>query len=88
MEFIGQISKIGEMESLTSKNGTPFYRRELTLATVEQYPQQATFTLKGELAQDCDLQPGQTVKVFFNFRGTTTEDGRTFNHLDAWRVDK
>lgn len=87
MEFTGQIINVGELEHLTAKNGTPFCRRELTLTTIEQYPQQATFTLKGELAQNCTLQPGPTVKVFFNLHGTTSDDGRMFNRLDAWRID-
>jgi len=87
MEFIGQITKIGNLENLTSKSGQPFCRRELTLTTIEQYPQQATFTLKGDLAQNTTLKPGQTVKVFFNLHGTTSDDGRMFNHLDAWRID-
>jgi len=87
MEFTGQVIRVGEVENLTTRNGQPFYKRELTLTTIEQYPQQATFNLKGDLAQNCNLQIGQNVKVFFNFRGTTADDGRMFNHLDAWRID-
>lgn len=87
MEFIGIIKQIGKLETVTTQSGQDFFRRSLTLTTIEQYPQQATFSLRGDLAQTFAADIGQQAHVYFNFRGNISADDRPFNTLLAWRVD-
>jgi len=88
MEFIGQITQIGELENLTSKSGQPFTRRQVTITTVEQYPQSGVFSLSGESAETFSGQVGQQATVHFNLHTFSSQDGsKTFNKLDAWRID-
>lgn len=88
MDFKGQITNIGEVENLTTKNGQPFVRRSITLTTVEQYPQSAVFSLSGDTAQNFTGSVGQSATVHFNLHTFQSQDGtKTFNKLDAWRVD-
>lgn len=88
MEIKGIISRVGELESLTSKTGTPFFRRNIYLKTVEQFPQSGVFTLSGENAQTFQGQCNQQATVYFNLHTYESQDGtKTFNKLDAWRIE-
>jgi len=88
MEFKGLISQINEAEYLTSKAGQPFVRRQIIVTTVEQYPQSGVFSLSGNTAESFSGQVGQNVTVHFNLHTFTSQDGsKTFNKLDAWRID-
>jgi len=88
MEFTGQITQIGELENLTAKNGQAFSRRNVTITTVEQYPQSGVFSLSGDTAESFTGQVGQSATVHFNLHTFTSMDGtKTFNKLDTWRID-
>lgn len=88
MELKGQITEVGAVEHLTSKNGQAFVRRQIIVTTVEQYPQSGVFSLSGDSAESFSGQVGQIVTVHFNLHTFTSQDGsKTFNKLDAWRLD-
>lgn len=88
MNFIGKITFIGEVESYTStKTGNYVHSREIVVVTDEQYPRTACFTLRNELAQNCDYHIGQRLCIDFDINARPNREGtRYFNQLTAWRV--
>ena len=87
MEFIGQITFIGEMEQFDTKDGRKVFSRDIVVTTDEQYPRSASFTLRNEQAQTFTLNIGQRVRIDFDIDARPTRDGsRYFNHLTAWRI--
>ena len=86
-EFIGYISRIGEIEQFDTSRGTTCLTREIVVTTDEQYPRSASFTLRNDLAQSFSLHIGQRVRVDFDIDARPNRDGsRYFNQLKAWRV--
>ena len=85
MEFLGIIRSVGEPTEWTGQSQT-HVEREIVVATAEEYPQVGVFTLKDELAQNFSLQPGATVRISFDLKAFTTKEGKTYNHLRAWRI--
>ena len=87
MEFIGKITFIGETETFRAQSGKDITTREIVVTTDEQYPRSACFTLRNELAQNCNYHIGQRVRVDFDIDARPNRDGsRYFNQLKAWRV--
>lgn len=86
-EFIGFITRIGEMEQFTTKTNVNITTREIIVTTDEQYPRSACFTLRNDLAQSFNLNIGQRVRVNFDIDARPNRDGsRYFNQLKAWRI--
>ena len=89
MEVIGRIKKIEPTKEFGA-NG--FKKRELVIATDEQYPQ---FILIEFLQDKCSLldnvQEGQSVKVSINLRGrewiNPQGEAKYFNSLVGWKID-
>ena len=70
-----------------------FSKRELVIATEEQYPQFISLQLTQDKCALLDAyQLGDDLKVSFNLRGRewTAADGtvKYFNSLEAWRIEK
>lgn len=89
MELTGRLKMIGDTESFGA-NG--FRKREVVIATDEQYPQHILV----EFTQDkCDLlnkyKSGQSVKIGINLRGRewVNPKGETkyFNSIQGWRIE-
>lgn len=89
MEFSGMIQQVGEVENLTSQDGrATYYRREVVLKTVEEYPQTIVLTLSSDLAQSFSGQAGQQARAFFSFKAQQAKESqRYFNSLRCWRID-
>ena len=86
-EFIGYISRIGEIEQFDTSRGTTCLTREIVVTTDEQYPRSASFTLRNDLAKSFSLHIGQRVRVDFDIDARPNRDGsRYFNQLKAWRL--
>ena len=86
-EFIGLVTRIGEIEQFETKNGTTCLTREIVVTTDEQYPRSASFTLRNDLAQSFSYHIGQRVRVNFDIDARPNRGGsRYFNQLKAWRV--
>jgi hypothetical protein len=87
MNFIGKITFIGEVETFTVNNNREITSREIAVVTDEQYPRTACFTLRNELAQNCDYHIGQRLCIDFDINARPNREGtRYFNQLTAWRV--
>jgi hypothetical protein len=89
MEVKGKITKIDETKSF---GGNGFRKRELVVATEEQYPQMIMI----EFIQDkCDLldtvKVGQDVTVSINLRGrewiNPEGEAKYFNSIQGWRIE-
>jgi len=89
MEVSGKIKVLNP----TTEVGATFKKRELVVATEEQYPQ---FISINFVQDKCDLlnsyKVGDNVKVSINLRGRewVSPQGETkyFNDIQGWRVEK
>jgi len=89
MEVTGKIKVINAEQQVSAS----FKKRELVVATEEQYPQ---FISINFVQDKCDIlnnfNVGEPVKVSINLRGRewTSPAGEVkyFNTLEAWRIEK
>jgi len=89
MEVSGKIKVINAEQQVSAS----FRKRELVVATEEQYPQ---FISINFVQDKCDLlnnyQAGEAVKVSINLRGRewVNPQGETkyFNDIQGWRIEK
>jgi hypothetical protein len=89
MEVTGKIKVINAEQQVSAS----FRKRELVVATEEQYPQ---FISINFVQDKCDLlsnyQAGEAVKVSINLRGRewVNPQGETkyFNDIQGWRIEK
>ncbi len=89
MEVTGKIKVINAEQQVSAS----FRKRELVVATEEQYPQ---FISINFVQDKCDLlnnyQVGEAVKVSINLRGRewVNPQGETkyFNDIQGWRIEK
>jgi len=89
MEVLGKIKALGNTQNVTSA----FTKRELVIATEEQYPQ---FISINFVQDKCDLlnsyKVGDNVKVSINLRGrewvNPQAETKYFNDIQGWRVEK
>lgn len=89
MEVTGKVKVINPEQQVSAS----FKKRELVVATEEQYPQ---FISINFVQDKCDLlnnyNVGDAVKVSINLRGRewTNPQGETkyFNDIQGWRIEK
>lgn len=87
-EFTGRLVHIGQPEQFETREGKKFTSREITLVTDEQYPKNACFTLRNELAMNFSHNIGETISVRFDFHARPNREGtRYYNELRAWRLN-
>jgi translation initiation factor IF-3 len=89
MEVIGKVRVVNAEQQVSAS----FRKRELVVATEEQYPQYISINF---VQDKCDLlnglEVGDAVKVGINLRGRewVNPDGETkyFNDIQGWKVEK
>ena len=87
-EFRGRLVHIGQTEQFETREGKKFTSREITLATDEQFPKTACFTLRNELAQNFSHNIGETISLRFDFHARPNREcTRYYNELRAWRLN-
>lgn len=89
MEVLGRIKKIEPTKEFGA-NG--FRKRELVIATDEQYPQFILIEFTQDRCNLLDLvQEGQSVKVSFDLRGrewiNPQGEAKYFNSLNGWKIE-
>lgn len=89
MEVIGKVRVVNAEQQVSAS----FKKRELVVATEEQYPQYISINFvqdKCDLLND--LNVGDAVKVSINLRGREWVDAqgytKYFNDIQGWRVEK
>lgn len=86
--FTGRLVHIGQTEQFDTRDGRHMTSREITLATDEQFPKTACFTLRNELAQNFSHNIGETISVRFDFHARPNREGtRYYNELRAWKLN-
>lgn len=99
--IIGTVISIGPTVTLTSKSGTPFYKREIVLGVRKFDPNTGEpiidntntpcITFMGEKCRELDsFNTGQTVQVFFDLTGRSHTDAsgivKYFNDVRGYKV--
>lgn len=87
MEIQGKVTNILPMRSGVSARGE-WKSQEFVIATEEQYPKMVCFQVFGEdRINSFALQLGEVVKVSFDISAHEYQ-GRFFNSINAWKVEK
>lgn len=87
MEIQGKVTNILPMRSGVSARGE-WKSQEFVIATEEQYPKMVCFQVFGEdRINSFALQLGEVVKVSFDISAHECQ-GRFFNSINAWKVEK
>lgn len=87
MEIQGKVTNILPMRSGVSARGE-WKSQEFVITTEEQYPKMVCFQVFGEdRINSFALQIGEAVKVSFDI-STHEYQGRFFNSINAWKVEK
>lgn len=89
MEVTGKVKVIGNTIDVSAS----FKKRELVVATDEQYPQFISINFVQDKTELLDkYRLGEEVKVSINLRGRewTNPEGETkyFNDIQGWRIEK
>nr|DAH97032.1 MAG TPA: SINGLE STRANDED DNA BINDING PROTEIN/RNA BARREL, PROTEIN-DNA COMPLEX, REPLICATION-RNA.2A [Caudoviricetes sp.] len=87
MEIQGKVTNILPMHSGVSARGE-WKSQEFVITTEEQYPKMVCFQVFGEdKINSFALQIGEVVKVSFDISAHEYQ-GRFFNSVNAWKVEK
>ena len=87
MEIQGKVTNILPMRSGVSARGE-WKSQEFVITTEEQYPKMVCFQVFGEdKINSFALQIGEVVKVSFDISAHEYQ-GRYFNSINAWKVEK
>ena len=87
MEIQGKVTNILPMRSGVSARGE-WKSQEFVITTEEQYPEMVCFQVFGEdKINSFALQIGEVVKVSFDISAHEYQ-GRFFNSVNAWKVEK
>lgn len=87
MEIQGKVTNILPMRSGVSARGE-WKSQEFVITTEEQYPKMVCFQVFGEdRINSFALQLGEVVKVSFDISAHEYQ-GRFFNSINAWKVEK
>lgn len=89
--FTGKIIAAEPLQSGTSATGNQWSSQNYVIEELnQQYPSKAVFQVFGaDKIQQFALQVGEVATVHLGFRANqSTKDGRWYNKLDCWKVDK
>lgn len=89
MELQGKVIFISEPRQGVSKStGNPWMTQDYVIETHEQYPKRMMFNVFGEdKIKQFNIQLGEELNVFFDINCREYQ-GKYFNDIRAWRVDR
>ena len=88
MELAGRVIAVLEPRGGVSKSGNPWKVQEYVIETHDQYPRRMCFDVFGEdKINQFNIQLGEELNVFFDIDAREWQ-GRWFNSIRAWRVDR
>ncbi len=88
MEFEGKIIAVLEKRGGTSAKGNVWSCQEYVIENHDQYPKKMCFEVfSDEKINQFNIQPGEELKVHFDVDAREW-NGRWFNSLRAWRVER
>lgn len=90
VKFTGKIIASGKVQTGTSQNGTQWSSCEYTIEELnEQYPSRAVIQVYGsDKLQQFNIQLGEIITAHIGLKARQSKEGRWFNQLDCWKVDR
>lgn len=90
VKFTGKIISAGQVQMGTSQNGTQWSSKEYVIEELnEQYPSRAVIQVYGsDKIQQFGIQVGEIITANIGLKANQSRDGRWFNQLDCWKVER
>lgn len=90
VKFTGKIIAAGQVQMGTSQNGTQWSCCEYTIEELnQQYPSRAVIQVYGsDKIQQFGIQVGEIITANIGLKAHQSRDGRWFNQLDCWKVER
>lgn len=90
ISFTGRIITQGQIQMGTSQKGTQWSSCEYTIEELnQQYPARAVFQVFGsDKIQQFNIQLGEIITANIGLKAHQSRDGRWFNQLDCWKVER
>lgn len=90
IQFTGKIIAQGQVQMGTSQRGTQWQVCEYVIEELnQQYPSRAVFQVYGsDKLQQFGIQVGEILTVNLSPKAHQAQDGRWFNQLDCWKVER
>lgn len=90
VKFTGKIIAAGQVQMGTSQNGTQWSSQEFVIEELnEQYPSRAVIQVYGsDKIQQFGIQVGEIITANIGLKAHQSRDGRWFNQLDCWKVER
>lgn len=90
ISFTGRIIAQGQIQMGTSQKGTQWSSCEYTIEELnQQYPARAVFQVFGsDKIQQFNIQLGEIITANIGLKAHQSKDGRWFNQLDCWKVER
>lgn len=88
--FTGKIIAAGQVQMGTCQNGTQWSSCEYVIEELnQQYPSRAVFQVYGsDKLQQFNIQVGEVITAHIGMKARQSKEGRWFNQLDCWKVDR
>jgi hypothetical protein len=82
----GRIAAIGESESIPTKSGSPFLKRQLVIETEDRYPQLIPFEfVQAHVDVPASHKVGELVEVFFDLQGRKWDE-KYYVSARGWKI--
>lgn len=90
VKFTGKIIAAGQVQMVTSQNGTQWSSQEFVIEELnQQYPSRAVIQVYGsDKIQQFGIQVGEIITANIGLKAHQSRDGRWFNQLDCWKVER
>ena len=90
VKFTGKIIAAGQVQMGTSQNGTQWSSQEFVIEELnQQYPSRAVIQVYGsDKIQQFGIQVGEIITANIGLKAHQSRDGRWFNQLDCWKVER
>ena len=89
--FTGVIVEVSPVQQGNSKkDGKPWAKQEFVIEEVNQrYPSRCVFQVFGqERLQKFSIGQGEMITAHLGINANKSQEGRWFNKLDCWKVDR
>lgn len=90
VKFTGKIIAAGQVQMGTSQNGTQWSSCEYVIEELnEQYHSRAVIQVYGsDKLRQFNIQLGEIITAHIGLKARQSKEGRWFNQLDCWKVDR
>ena len=89
--FTGKIIAVGQVQMGTSQNGQQWSSCQYVIEELnQQYPSRSVFQVFGsDKLQQFNIQAGEIITAHIGLKANQSRtNGRWFNQLDCWKVDR